>query len=292
MNLKERISQLRFPRRKIEEERMDFLFQKGVPARGEKFGPKETKSIQRFVDIGEPVVPPKRKLTRKEKILGARQKLAQETPKVKDVKINPTEGRQVANAFDKIKHEPNNPKVKSAYGAFIKETNQQFKELQGKGFKFSQSKPGSDAYPSSDAMNKDIARKQLKYFPTSRGFGRNAQKFQDHPLLKMSPFKDAQGNRMTNNDTFRVVHDVNGHNFGEPADFSFAGEEQAFRTHKQFYGKQAQKALFTETAGQANWGTFSREFGASNRRNPANMVFSEQKAGLFPQSIINKRFHI
>ena len=135
--------------------------------------PEGRKANKLFVEKGVKINPSK--FLKKQRMIGARQKLAQETPKVKDVKINPTQGRQIANGFDKLKHEPNNPKVKSAYGAFIKETNQQFKDLQDKGFKFSQSKPGTDSYPSSDAMNKDIARKQLRYFPTSRGFGRNAK---------------------------------------------------------------------------------------------------------------------
>jgi len=214
-----------------------------------------------------------------------------QTPKLADVKINTADGRKIANQYDKLKHAPNDPAVKKSYDAFIKETNEQFKVIEDSGFQTTQLKAG-DAYENSGQMNADIKQKRLKYFPTSQGFGRNANNFKDHPMLKSSPFKDSQGNPMTNNDVFRVVHDVNGHNAGEPAGFSPAGEEQAFRTHKLSYGKEAQGALFTETAGQSNWVVFSKEFGENNRLNPSKTIFSEQKAGLFPQKFINKRFHV
>ena len=54
----------------------------------------------------------------------------------------------------------------------------------------------------------------------------------------------------------------------------------------------ANKALFTETAGQNNWVNWSQSHGEKNRKDPKNTTFAEQKAGLMPDNIINKDWHI
>jgi hypothetical protein len=102
---------------------------------------------------------------------------------------------------------------------------------------------------------------------------------------------------MPNNDLFRIVHDVNGHVLGNLSDFSPEGEHQAFLTHRQQYSPEAGKALYTETAGQANWGAFSREHGESNRRKILDgkhdeLVFAEQKATILPDHIRNGDHHL
>jgi len=214
-------------------------------------------------------------------------------PKMKDVNINPRDGRVIADEFDKLKHEPNKPSVKAAYGALAKETNKQFLDLKKKGLKITKIEAGqSNPYPNSAAMHADLRKNNhLFYFPSEQGFG-TSTKFNDHPLLKQSGLINDAGEKMVSNDVFRVVHDVNGHHLGEEASFGPRGEQQAFLTHKTQYSPLATKALFTETAGQNNWVNFSREFGEANRKNPANTIFADQKAGLFPNKIINRKFHI
>lgn len=59
------------------------------------------------------------------------------------VNINPEHGAQIANAYENMKHNPNHPDVKAAYGALINETGEQFKHLMNSGLKISKIKPGT-----------------------------------------------------------------------------------------------------------------------------------------------------
>ena len=214
------------------------------------------------------------------------------------VKIDPAQGQEIADGYDNLQHKPNDPDVKAAYDSLIKETKQQFDEMTKNGLKITKLKEGEDGYITADEMHNDINNNNhLSYFPTEQGFGANSENFQDHPLLKGSGVTGVDGKELTNNDLFRIVHDVNGHNLADKADFSPEGEHQAYLTHKQQYSPLAGKALFTETAGQANWGIFNRKSGESNRQkiirgDTENLDFSEQKAGLFPDSIINGNHHL
>ena len=196
----------------------------------------------------------------------------------------------IADAYDGIKHDPNNPDVKSAYGALINETNQQFSDLLDNGLQISANKPGESPYKNSEEMHKDIKdNNHLSFFPTEQGFGEGDSP-KDHPMLAATKF-ELEGKPLLANDVFRVVHDINGHNRGEPSGFGPKGEHQAFLTHKQMFSPEATKALFTETAGQNNWVNFG-PFGKQNRKDPANTKFSDQKAGLFPNEIISGKFHL
>jgi len=245
------------------------------------------------IQISEPEHKELHKLNKISKLAKRIMRIAQtpDVPRSANIRINAKDGREIANEYDRLKHDPNNPKVSSAYNDFIKETNAQYADIQKKGIRVDRIGEGVKPYETSGELNNDIAKNRIRYFPTDKGFGRDADKFSNHPLLGPSPFKDSAGNTLTNNDTFRVVHDINGHNFGEKAGFSPTGEQNAFETHKLFYSENAQRALFTETAGQSNWASFSKEFGAGNRTTPDKMVFAEQKAGLFPDSFVFKRWH-
>lgn len=222
-------------------------------------------------------------------------KLAQDptsppTPRIKDVNVNSNDGREIADAYDNLKHDPGNPVVKESYDNFIDETNKQFDDLLDSGLKVTPLKTGDNPYANSKQMHDDISKNNhLSYFPTSEGFGEGATP-KDHPMLKGTKFQIGD-EKLVANDVFRIVHDVNGHNKGEPSGFGPRGEQQAFLTHKQLYGPKATRALFTETAGQNNWVNFNKKSGASNRADPKNTIFSEQKAGIFPDSFINRKFH-
>lgn len=207
------------------------------------------------------------------------------------VKINPQHGQIIANAYDALKHEPNNPEVKSAYDAFIRETEQQFEGLTKGGLKIKRIGDNVKPYSSSSELHADLAEKnELRYFPTVSGFGQGSPK--DHPMLRPTRFKDPVTNQtLLANDVFRIVHDVRGHHIGGLSGFGPTGEQRAFLTHSKDYSPLARKALFTETAAQANWVVFSKQFGRLNRLNPEKMRFPQQKAGILPRDILEGVFH-
>lgn len=212
------------------------------------------------------------------------------------VTMNPDHGVSIADAYDAMEHRPNDPDVQAAYKAFNEETLEQFNDLRESGLKFTKLKPKEKGYITADDMHKDImTNKHLSYFPSEEGFGTDDKPL-EHPMLHGSGIIDADGKEMPMNDIFRIVHDINGHNLGDLSDFSAEGEQAAYLTHRQQYSPLAQKALFTETAGQANWGAFNRKSGLNNLRlisqgKHDEIEFAEQKAGLLPDDIINGKWH-
>lgn len=214
------------------------------------------------------------------------------------VKIDPAQGMEIADHYDNLKHTPNDPNTKAAYDSLIKETRQQYDEMINNGLKITKLKKGEKGYITADEMHNDVEKNShLSYFPTEHGFGANEHKFQDHPMLQGTGIIGVDGKEMKANDMFRIVHDINGHHLGDKSDFSPEGEHAAYLTHKQQYSPLAGKALFTETAGQANWGVFNRKSGESNRQKiirgeEADLDFAEQKAGLFPDEVINGNHHL
>ena len=212
------------------------------------------------------------------------------------VKINPDHGAEIADGYDALRHSPNEPETKASYDALISETRQQYDKLTEGGLKVTKLKKNQTGYTTADEMHKDIASGNLKYFATEHGYGANSEKFQDNPMLTGSGIVGADGKEVANNDLFRIVHDINGHNLANKADFSPEGEHSAFLKHREQYTPLAGKALFTETAGQANWGIFNKKSGESNMRliskgRESEIEFAEQKSGLFPDSMINKEYH-
>lgn len=207
-----------------------------------------------------------------------------------EVKINPEHGKIVANAYEKMSHAPNDPKVKEAYTALINETKKQFEDMLNQGFKFSKIKPNqSNPYGTSKDVHNDIEKnKHLWFFPTEQGFGPEGKKI-EHPMLQTTEFQ-LEGKPLLANDLFRIVHDYRGHFLGGKSSFGPKGEHRAYLTHKKDFSPLAQKALATETLGQNSWVNFG-PFGEQNRKNPENTIYAEQKAGLLPDEIINGSWH-
>ena len=212
------------------------------------------------------------------------------------VKINPDHGAEIADGYDALRHSPNEPETKASYDALMSETRQQYNKLTEGGLKVTKLKKNQVGYTTAEEMHNDIASGNLKYFATEHGYGANSEKFQDNPMLTGSGIIGEDGKEVANNDLFRIVHDINGHNLANKADFSPEGEHSAFLKHREQYTPLAGKALFTETAGQANWGIFNKKSGNKNMRlisqgRESEIEFAEQKAGLFPDSMINKEYH-
>lgn len=217
-------------------------------------------------------------------------KLSKQTPKVN---LNPEHGRKIADAYHNMKHDPNNPEVKAAYGALIDETKQQYQDLLNQGFKFTKvTDPKKYPYKNSKEMHQDIEQnKHLYYLPTEDGsFGPETSAPKDHPLLAPTQFQSHDGKPMLANCLLRQVHDVNGHFYGGKTTFGPAGEHQAYLHHKKMYSEKAQPALANELIMQNSYVNFGPH-GEHNRKNPANTIYAPQKVGLVPEWVWKGKWH-
>lgn len=191
------------------------------------------------------------------------------------VKVNKEFAKNVAQAYDQLKHDPNDPAVKKAYDALRSEVSEQFQHItkQG-GLKVEPWTKEGQPYTDSKAMMADVRKNNhLFYFPTASGFG--DAEVADHPLLQ--PGKSG----LPANDELRIVHDylahaAGGHGFGPN------GEENAFIEHAKLLSPEARKALATETRGQNSWVNFH----ANHEDLPQGQrPFATQKAGLLPDEL-------
>lgn len=175
-------------------------------------------------------------------------------------------GADIADAYDAMKHAPDDPKVKATYDSLINETKDQWQQLKDRGYTMSTSK--EQPYANAEEMLKDI--RDNKHISVWEG----GQPPADHPMSSMD-----KETGLSNNTLFRAVHDILGH-AKEGNDFSEAGEENAFRQHSQMYSEAAQPALATETKGQASH-VFNNENVRNGKAQPGD-VFPEQKAAILP----------
>lgn len=181
--------------------------------------------------------------------------------KIDDSKVEKdSRGSDIAKAYAEMKHEPTNPEVKKSYDALIKDTEKQWNALEKAGIKIQPT--DEDPYKSHEEMVNDLEKnKTLKVFRGGNPLP------EDHPLAKIDPKTGESYNTM-----FRAVHDAFGH--AMPGnDFSEAGEENAWNTHRQMMSKEAVPAMTTETKGQTSWFF-------NHGEEPGK--FAEQKAGLLP----------
>lgn len=207
-----------------------------------------------------------------------------------NVNLNPEHGLKIANAYTQMKHNPNDPAVKSAYSALANETSDQFGHLINNGLKVSKMKEGQpNPYKTSKDLHNDLANNNhMWYYPTEQGYGENEQ-HKKHPLLKPSKYRH-DGKAMPHNDLFRIVHDYFGHHL-TGSSFGPKGEHAAYLAHKKMYSPEATKALASETLGQNSFVNFHPSVAEHNRKNPSQTKFAEQKAGLLPDEIINGDWH-
>lgn len=175
---------------------------------------------------------------------------------------------KIADALDKMEHNPNDPKVKEAYKALIDESKAQKKFLESKGYTFD--KTSEDPYKSYEEMRDDV--KNNKHLSVWTGGNPLAE---DHPLGKID-----KESGWRNNDIMRGVHDVMGHVAGDN-DFGEKGEENAYNLHRQAFSEKALPALTTETKGQTSWFFNNKDV----RAGKALGEFPEQKAGVLPEHL-------
>ena len=193
-------------------------------------------------------------------------------------KVDEKNGASIAQAYEKMPHTPNDPQTKKAYDALINETADQYNHIRSKGVNFSKMGDKNAYLNGSKDVFKDLhENNHMHYYPTEQGFGSDISGNKDHPMLKQVQTSDGP---MIANDVFRIVHDYFGH-AKEGHQFGPSGEDAAWKAHMQMYSPEAQRALTSETRGQNSWVNFGPH-GKSNRKDPSNTVYADQKAGLMP----------
>lgn len=203
---------------------------------------------------------------------------------------------RIADAYEAMEHNPNDPEVKASYEAMASETLSQYNTIQDAGYTVELWDGEGEPYANSTAMLDDLRNNNHLYvLPTEAEFGETPitdQQRQENPLLRDSGITDANGRRMLINDVFRFVHDVFGH--GERGNsFGPLGEENAWDVHARMYSDQARRAMTTETRGQNSWVNFGPQLRNSEGRVPrrgeegyvpvSERAFAEQKIGLLPE---------
>jgi hypothetical protein len=206
-------------------------------------------------------------------------------------KVDPARAGRIAEAFEQMRHEPDNPEVKAAYEAMVKETLAQWEAVKRTGLvvEFIDISKG-DPYAASPRLATEDVRNNnhLWVFATDDGFGTDgitAKDESDNPLFQIVPGETISGKQVRANDIFRIVHDYFGH-IKDGVGFRADGEENAWRSHSRMYSPQAARAMTTETRGQNSWLNYG-PYGEKNRTAlTQDTIFAEQKIGLLPDWVL------
>lgn len=166
--------------------------------------------------------------------------------------------KRISDAFDAMKHSPNDPEVAKAYKALAEETIAQYEAFLDAGYVVEIN--NEEPYANSQEMIDDLRKnKRIKIFSTESGFGDTPitdKQRKENPLLAKTKFKDVNGQPMLVNDLFRAVHDFFGHaELGNS--FGPLGEENAWNVHARMFSPLARRAMTTETRGQNSYVNFS-----------------------------------
>lgn len=204
-------------------------------------------------------------------------------PPTKYVRVDPAISTRIAEEFERIEHDPQNPLVLAAYRQMMAETAAQYREIMKTGLKVEFIK-GDDPYGNPrNAILDIVENNHFWVFPTKDGFGSNDEMdVTDNPLLEETEFKDANGETMLANDLFRVVHDYFGHVM-PGVGFRADGEENAWRSHAFMYSPLARRAMTSETRGQNSYVNFGPNGEFNRTASPADTIYADQKVGLMPE---------
>ena len=205
-------------------------------------------------------------------------------PPTEYVKVDPVRATKIAEEFDKMKHDPQDPAVKASYDALAHETIAQYQACIDAGLKvdFVDFNKGGDPYAASPRLAIEDIQKNNHFsvFPTSEGFGSSDADVANNPLLAPTSYK-ISGKTACVNDLFRVVHDYFGHakeGNGMRAD----GEENAWRSHVAMFSMAARPAMTSETRGQNSWVNFGPHAEKNRTASGATTHYADQKVGLMP----------
>jgi hypothetical protein len=206
-------------------------------------------------------------------------------------KIDMDLSTRLANAYENMQDDPQNPSVRDAYENMVFQTIAQYKALVDGGYRFYFFDENNDPYDGNpwNAMRDLRATKTMGVFSTEAGYGNDGSALNSdvNPLLldtglKWSYGKDGEENvRVFANDLFRAVHDAFGHGL-EGAGFRGRGEENAWQAHARLFTGTALHAMTSETRGQNSWLNYG-PFGKENENaKVGDTTFATQKIGLMP----------
>ncbi|MGH8791905.1 MAG: DUF3293 domain-containing protein [Stackebrandtia sp.] len=216
----------------------------------------------------------------------------------------PTEqkGMLIADLFEAMAHEPDDPVVRSSYRQYIREIADQFEcVVDDLGIHIEAWTGSGEPYRDSGHMMDDVRRDRHLYFlPTRSRWGEDDVCHDDNPTAAPTGVS-VDGYELLANDMFRVVHDVFAH-AKEGYKFGPVGEEKAWLEHLGMFSPLARPALTSETRGQTCW-TF---YGPHLRHASGSLVrkgepewtpvsrrrFAEQKAGLLPAEVSGVRLRL
>jgi hypothetical protein len=207
-------------------------------------------------------------------------------------KVDTERAKRIADEYEKMAHNPNDPKVKESYDAMIKETLDQWEAIKKTGLKVEPIPAGSpDPYAASPRLAlidvKD--NNHLWFFPTASGFGGTESAGIDisgNPLMQPTG-EVINGHPMLANDVFRIVHDYFGH-IKEGVGFRADGEENAWRSHSAMYSDKARPAMTAETRGQNSWVNFGPFAEFNKTATGADTQYAPQKTGLLPDWVMTE----
>lgn len=201
------------------------------------------------------------------------------------VPVDVERAKRIAQAFEEMKHDPNDPDVAAAYAALAREVTEQYRAVMAAGLKVEFIPSGQpDPYGNPRNAILDIVNNNHMWvYSTRDGFGQG--EVEDSPMLAETEFQ-ISGQTALVNDLFRVVHDYFGHAMNGVG-FRAAGEENAWREHWSMLSPLARKALTTETRGQNSWLNYGPHGEKNRTAKTEDTVFAPQKVGLLPDWVVN-----
>jgi HAMP domain-containing protein len=207
-------------------------------------------------------------------------------PQTEYVPLDKERAARIADEFEKLVHDPQNPEVAAAYKAMLDETMAQYRHILDTGLKveFIDYEKQGDPYARSPrlAVLDVVENNHLWVFSTRDGFGSDdAFDASDNPLLGETEF-EISGQPALANDIFRVVHDYFGH-IKDGVGFRARGEENAWASHSRMYSPLARRAMTTETRGQNSYVNFGPWAEYNKTASAADTHYADQKIGLLPE---------
>ena len=201
------------------------------------------------------------------------------------LKVLPQRGKRIADAYEAMGDNANDPHVAASYRAMIIETFAQYQFVKKAGLTVELIESGApDPYRASPRLAIIDVRenKHLWLYPTLGGFGAvdDGSFRTGNPLLE--PTDEYIGTvNLCVNDVFRIVHDYFGH-IQEGVGFRADGEENAWRCHAAMYSREALGAITTELRGQNSWLNYGPHGERNRSASAAETVYAQQKIGLLP----------